>query len=48
MTSEDIAKPFGAGATSTVVDDRFLDELVARAQAEGLQLTGEGGLLQGS
>jgi transposase-like protein len=46
VTSENIAKPSGAGATSTVVDDRLLDELVARAQAEGLQLTGEGGLLQ--
>ncbi|MFG2716684.1 IS256 family transposase, partial [Streptomyces goshikiensis] len=31
---------------SAGVDDRFLNELVARAQAEGLQLTGEGGLLQ--
>ncbi|MFD7532768.1 IS256 family transposase [Streptomyces sp. NPDC059849] len=29
-----------------VVDDRLIDELVSRAQAEGLQLTGEGGLLQ--
>jgi hypothetical protein len=28
------------------VDDRLIDELVSRAQAEGLQLTGEGGLLQ--
>ncbi|MFI1184502.1 transposase, partial [Streptomyces sp. NPDC020799] len=28
------------------VDDRLLNGLVARAQAEGLQLTGEGGLLQ--
>ncbi|AYN43308.1 IS256 family transposase [Streptomyces dangxiongensis] len=28
------------------VDDRLIDELVGRAQAEGLQLTGEGGLLQ--
>ncbi|WP_256340514.1 IS256 family transposase [Streptomyces sp. 2231.1] len=28
------------------VDDRFLDGLVARAQPDGLQLTGEGGLLQ--
>ncbi|OEJ48512.1 hypothetical protein AR457_34715 [Streptomyces agglomeratus] len=31
---------------SRPVDDRLIDELVARAQAEGLQLTGEGGLLQ--
>lgn len=28
------------------VDDGLIDELVSRAQAEGLQLTGEGGLLQ--
>ncbi|MEU1280875.1 transposase, partial [Streptomyces sp. NPDC005805] len=28
------------------VDDQLIDELVGRAQAEGLQLTGEGGLLQ--
>ncbi|RPK37340.1 Transposase, Mutator family [Streptomyces sp. ADI92-24] len=30
---------------SKSVDDRLIDELVGRAQAEGLQLTGEGGLL---
>ncbi len=28
------------------VDDQLIEELVGRAQAEGLQLTGEGGLLQ--
>jgi transposase-like protein len=28
------------------VDDQLIDELVSRTQAEGLQLTGEGGLLQ--
>ncbi|MFJ9944170.1 hypothetical protein ACIQTM_27990 [Streptomyces erythrochromogenes] len=28
------------------IGDRLIDELVGRAQAEGLQLTGEGGLLQ--
>jgi transposase-like protein len=28
------------------VDDRLIDELVSRAQAAGLRLTGEGGLLQ--
>jgi hypothetical protein len=33
-------------APSTAVDDRFIEELVARAQSEGLQLTGEGGLFQ--
>jgi putative transposase len=31
---------------SKPVDERLIDELVGRAQAEGLQLTGEGGLLQ--
>ncbi len=31
---------------SNAVDDWLIDELVFRAQAEGLQLTGEGGLLQ--
>ncbi|MEU0664169.1 transposase, partial [Streptomyces lavendulocolor] len=34
------------GVAPAAVDDQFLKELVARAQAEGLQLTGEGGLLQ--
>jgi transposase-like protein len=28
------------------MDDQFLNELVARAHADGLQLTGVGGLLQ--
>ncbi|MFM9448104.1 hypothetical protein [Streptomyces acidiscabies] len=32
-------------ASAKSVDDRLIDELVGRAQAEGLQLTGEGGLL---
>ncbi len=45
MTSEKLAKPSGAGAASAAVDDRF-PELVTRSQAEGLRLTGEGGLLQ--
>ncbi|MFD5430449.1 IS256 family transposase, partial [Streptomyces sp. NPDC127084] len=35
-----------SGSVPAAVDDRFIDELVVRAQAEGLQLTGEGGLLQ--
>lgn len=42
MTSEKL----GAAAVSAAVDDRFVEELVTRAQAEGLRLTGEGGLLQ--
>ncbi|AVH93729.1 transposase [Streptomyces sp. WAC00288] len=37
MTSENVTE---------AVDDRLIDELVSRAQAEGLHLTGEGGLLQ--
>ncbi|MZE50824.1 IS256 family transposase, partial [Streptomyces sp. SID5770] len=41
VTSEELE----AEATASV-DDRFVEELVSRAQAEGLQLTGEGGLLQ--
>ncbi len=46
MTSENIARPSEEEAAPTAVDDQFLNELVARAQADGLQLTGEGGLLQ--
>nr|AHX39407.1 hypothetical protein wt6.30c [Streptomyces sp. WT6] len=43
MTSEKSAQTeSGTG----VVDERFIEELVSRAQADGLQLTGEGGLLQ--
>ncbi|MES9811093.1 transposase [Streptomyces cinereoruber] len=37
MTSENVTE---------AVDDRLINELVSRAQAEGLHLTGEGGLLQ--
>lgn len=36
--------PWSSGSKS--VDDRLIEELVGRAQAGGLQLTGEGGLLQ--
>ncbi|WP_432171875.1 transposase, partial [Streptomyces sp. 1222.5] len=41
-----MARPSEEEAAPTAVDDQFLNELVARAQADGLQLTGEGGLLQ--
>lgn len=41
---ENIAVASEAGVSPTAVDDRFPNGLVARA--EGLQLTGEGGLLQ--
>ncbi|MCM2580150.1 IS256 family transposase [Streptomyces meridianus] len=47
--SSDHEAEAGAGIEpqqTTVVDDQLIDELVTRAQAEGLQLTGEGGLLQ--
>ncbi|KIF05839.1 hypothetical protein PL81_10925 [Streptomyces sp. RSD-27] len=46
MTSENIATLSEVGTASAGVDDRFLNELVARAPAAGLQLTDEGGLLQ--
>ncbi len=46
MTSEYIARPSEEEAAPAAVDDRFPNELVARAQSDGLQLTGEGGLLQ--
>lgn len=50
MTSENVAEQEAvesAGALpAQAVDDQLIDELVSRAQAESLQLTGEGGLLQ--
>jgi transposase-like protein len=51
MTSDNVTeaesiKPSDETAPAKSVDDRLIDELVGRAQAEGLQLTGEGGLLQ--
>ncbi|WP_416238159.1 IS256 family transposase [Streptomyces mutabilis] len=50
MTSENVAEQDAAESAAAVsaktVDDQLIDELVSRAQAEGLQLTGEGGLLQ--
>ncbi|WP_420715758.1 transposase [Streptomyces sp. SBT349] len=50
VTSENTSKsgPIQtAGAQpSAAVEQRLIDQLVDRAQAEGLQLTGEGGLLQ--
>ncbi|GAA2566229.1 transposase [Streptomyces fimbriatus] len=50
MTSENVSEseagePMKA-VSATAVDDQLIDELVGRAQAEGLRLTGEGGLLQ--
>ncbi|KYG51839.1 transposase [Streptomyces sp. WAC04657] len=48
MTSENVTEVVEPAEPmpSKAVDDRLIDELVSRAQAEGLQLTGEGGLLQ--
>lgn len=45
VTEAESVEPSEA-ASAKSVDDRLIDELVGRAQAEGLQLTGEGGLLQ--
>lgn len=48
MTSNNVTETVepSEAVPSKSVDDRLIDELVGRAQAEGLQLTGEGGLLQ--
>jgi hypothetical protein len=47
MTSENVAEAESAKAaepqSAKAVDDQLIDELVDRAQAEGLQLTGEAG-----
>jgi phage I-like protein len=50
MTSENVAEHEAVESAAVVsakaVDDQLIDELVSRALAEGMQLTGEGGLLQ--
>ncbi|GHK05913.1 hypothetical protein SY2F82_77100 [Streptomyces sp. Y2F8-2] len=50
MTSENMAEQetveSAAAVSAKAVDDQLIDELVSRAQAEGLQSTGEGGLQQ--
>ncbi|GAA0907349.1 hypothetical protein GCM10009574_100240 [Streptomyces asiaticus] len=50
MTSDNVAEheagESAAAVSAKAVDDQLIDELVSRAQAEGLQLTGEGGLLR--
>lgn len=47
MTSENVSESVDVQPTKAVsakvVDDQLIDELVGRAQAEGLQLTGEAG-----
>ncbi|AGJ52533.1 putative transposase [Streptomyces sp. PAMC 26508] len=45
MTEAETVEPSEA-VVPTSMDDRLIDELVGRAQAEGLQLAGEGELLQ--
>lgn len=50
MTGENVSEPETAEPTKAVsakaVNDQLIDELVGRAQAEGLRPTREGGLLQ--
>jgi putative transposase len=50
MTSDNVTEAESVKAAEPqprkAVDEQLIDELVGRAQAEGLQLTGEGGLLQ--
>ncbi|MFE9773511.1 hypothetical protein ACFYOV_17855 [Streptomyces sp. NPDC005931] len=50
MTSENVAEheavESAADLSAKAVDDQLIDKLVSRAPAAGLQLTGEGGLLQ--
>ncbi|MFD5597768.1 transposase [Streptomyces griseorubiginosus] len=50
MTSENVTDPKSVESAEAVsagaVYDQLIDELVGRTRAEGLQLTGEGGLLQ--
>ncbi|MEV6549173.1 hypothetical protein AB0M57_10705 [Streptomyces sp. NPDC051597] len=41
VSESETAEP-GRAASVKAVDDQLIDELVGRAQAEGLQLTGEG------
>ncbi|MFD5814108.1 IS256 family transposase [Streptomyces sp. NPDC127038] len=45
-TAEDKSSEASVPPVVKAVDDQLIEELVGRAQAEGLQLTGEGGLLQ--
>jgi transposase-like protein len=50
MTSENVSESEAPeptkAASARAADDQLIDELVGRAQAKGLQLTGEGRLLQ--
>ncbi|GAA2564265.1 hypothetical protein GCM10010398_61340 [Streptomyces fimbriatus] len=44
--AEDEVGEAAVAVPAKTVDDQLIDELVSRAQAEDLRLTGEGGLLQ--
>ncbi len=50
MTSENVAEQdaveSAVAVSAKAVDDQLIDELVSRVRAQGLRLTGEGGLLQ--
>ncbi len=47
MSSDNVSEPEAVEPPqSSSVDQQLIGELVGRAQSEGLQLTGEGGLLQ--
>jgi hypothetical protein len=46
VTVEMISEADASTAASAVVDERLVSELMERASAEGVSLTGEGGLLQ--
>ena len=41
-----VEEPVGGGMPSAASDEKLIAMLVDRARSEGLQLTGEGGLLQ--
>lgn len=45
MSESEAVEPTKA-ASAKAMDDQLIDELVGRARAEGLELTGEGGLLR--
>jgi len=45
-TPEDASSEVAVPQPAKAVDDQLIEELVGRARAEGLQLAGEGGLLQ--
>jgi hypothetical protein len=48
IENETVEEPAVVPAAEAVTDDQLIGMLVDRARTEGLQLTGEGGLLQQS